>query len=328
MVVAASRCPTTRARRQSGVTPTTSRSCGPRRPAIANAIEAHKSALDELTGLPVGHEGEGRAAGREGQGAQHEDLRQDDRARTRLRHAAALPPGVRRAASQAHGSEHASSAGSTTSSTSCSRSTRGTCAWRVPSRGWRRRSSSTDERTQGTDAESALIDDVLRCSKPKKPPKPPADDTDDVDELDPCRHVDRAGPEPEPEPGPAEPEPDPYGGGGREGRAGTTGQYPRPSRPRRPAAPTQQAPPTGRAEPPSGESDDGAELSRGSRAAVRDGPVVRRGRGRVPAARRPRRRPRGRPRLAGGRRDRRGTPRWTSCCTTSPRAERSRRCVT
>jgi hypothetical protein len=93
-----------------------------------------------------------------------------------------------------------------------------------------------DEQAQGTDAESALIDEVLRCAKQKEPTQPPADDMEEVDELDPCPDV----PEPEPTP---EPEPDPYGGEGGKGNPSPTEQHP----------PTQQAPPTGEGAPPSGD---------------------------------------------------------------------------
>jgi hypothetical protein len=103
-----------------------------------------------------------------------------------------------------------------------------------------------DERKQGKDAEGAFIDDVLRCSKPKEPPKPPDDDTDDVDELDPCRGVEPSEPDPEPPT-----KPDPYGGGDGKGEPPPTGQYPPTGEP--PTAqhpPTEQNPPTGEKEPP------------------------------------------------------------------------------
>jgi hypothetical protein len=99
-----------------------------------------------------------------------------------------------------------------------------------------------DEQAQGTDAESALIDEVLRCAKQMEPTQPPADDMDEVDELDPCPDVPEPKPEPEPEPTP-EPEPDPYGGEGGKGDPSPTEQHP----------PTQQAPPTGEGDPSSGD---------------------------------------------------------------------------
>lgn len=88
-----------------------------------------------------------------------------------------------------------------------------------------------DERKQGKDAESALIDDVLRCARPEEPTKPPDDDTDNLDELDPCRCVGQS--KPDPEPSPAKP---------------PTEQHPPTEQP----PPTEQHPPTEQQEPPSG----------------------------------------------------------------------------
>ena len=78
-----------------------------------------------------------------------------------------------------------------------------------------------DERKQGKDAESAFIDDVLRCAKPEEPTEPPDDDTDDLDELDPCRCVGRSQPDPEAgprrEPPPTAPDRSPIDGGPADG---------------------------------------------------------------------------------------------------------------
>jgi hypothetical protein len=98
-----------------------------------------------------------------------------------------------------------------------------------------------DERKQGKDAEGAFIDDVLRCSKPKESQKPPDDDTEDLDELDPCRGVKQG----KPDPGPRQTEPDPYGGGGGKVEPPPTRQYP----PTGEAPPTEQHPPTEQAVP-------------------------------------------------------------------------------
>jgi hypothetical protein len=71
--------------------------------------------------------------------------------------------------------------------------------------------------------EGAFIDDVLRCAKPEDPSKPSDDDWDEVEELDPCRCYDGGKPEPtypsgtpEPPGSSGKPEPSPYGGGGGE----------------------------------------------------------------------------------------------------------------
>lgn len=89
-----------------------------------------------------------------------------------------------------------------------------------------------DEQAQATDAESALIDEVLRCAKQKEPTQPPADDMEEVDELDPCRDVTET-PDPEPTP-----EPEPCEGGGGKGDL----------------SPAEQHPPTGEDGPPSSDS--------------------------------------------------------------------------
>ncbi|TCM35972.1 hypothetical protein [Kribbella sp. VKM Ac-2568] len=108
-----------------------------------------------------------------------------------------------------------------------------------------------DERSKGQDAEGAFIDDVLRCSKPKKPPKPPNDDTDDVDQLDPCRSVGQGGQKPD-----TQPTEQGTDGGGGKGEPAPTGQYPQAEQttqqaPTEQPPQTQQAPTAQETQPPS-----------------------------------------------------------------------------
>lgn len=210
--------------------------------AITSAIDEHKQALDELTGLPAGMK-----AAVDGLAAKVKDLNTricektiDNerafvmqlhyrRAYVELRHQLTDP--------QTYVCRIYDLLGELFALYEWDACVAGAIAWLEKAK------QLEDERKQGKDAEGAFIDDVLRCAKPKDPPRPPDDDTDDVDELDPCPCAEQSEPDPEP---PAKP--DPYGGGGGKGEPPPTGQYP----PTEQHPPTEQYPPTEQKEPPYG----------------------------------------------------------------------------